>query len=351
MLILGLETSCDETGVALVEGKRGKVKIRTQAVASQIYLHAPYKGIVPEVAARDHIKKIIPLIKICFSRARLKLTQLDAVAVTTGPGLLVSLLIGVETARTLAYVFKKPIIPINHIEAHLYANFISPSASQKNLCPKFPLVCLVVSGGHTTLILMAKHGRYEILGQTLDDASGEAFDKVGNLLGLPYPGGPHISKIAAHGNPKAFNFPRAWLKDSYNFSFSGLKTAVLYTIKKLGPKRLKRNPQLIADLAASFQQAVIDVLVKKTIQAASHYPIKAVCLAGGVAANPKLRQTLRQACQTIKKEFFVPPPNLCTDNGAMVAASGYFHALRKDFTPWQKIRVSLQEVRTSRPQN
>ncbi len=340
MKILGIETSCDETSCAVIEGKpastrsnRGegkKIKILSNIISSQINLHKKYGGVVPEIAARAHIENIIPALKASLGEAKLGLKNIDAIAATCGPGLLVSLLIGVNTAKSLALALNKPIIPINHIEGHIYANFI-------NSTPKFPLLCLVVSGGHTSLILMKNHELYKILGQTLDDAAGEAFDKVGNLLELPYPGGPWISKAAHKGNPQKYNFPRAWLGESLNFSFSGLKTAVLYKTKKIG----KLTPKIKADLAASFQEAVVEVLVKKTIKAAKDNKVRSICLAGGVAANDLLRNRLKENTKDIKKEFYVPDKILCTDNAAMIACAGYFHALRKDFTPWHKINVDL----------
>jgi N6-L-threonylcarbamoyladenine synthase len=340
--ILGIETSCDETSCSVIEGQRNKIKILSNIVSSQINLHIPYGGVVPEVAARAHIENIIPTLKASLAKAKTELKNIDVFAVTCGPGLLVSLLTGVNTAKALAYVYKKPIISIHHIEAHIYANFVYTSSklkAQSLKLPRFPLLCLVVSGGHTNLILMKGHGVYKIIGQTLDDAAGEAFDKVGNLLDLPYPGGPSVSKTAQKGNPKAFNFPRAWLSNSLNFSFSGLKTAVLYKVKKLKTKNQKLKTKTVNDLAASFQEAVIEVLVEKTLKAARQYEVRFICLAGGVASNDELRKRLTNKLQATpyKLPFFVPPKNLCTDNAAMVATAGYFHALKKDFTPWQKI--------------
>ena len=355
MKILGIETSCDETSCAVIEGKGKKIKILSNIISSQINLHKKYGGVVPELAARVHIENIIPALKASLNEAKLGLKDIDAIAVTCGPGLLVSLLIGVNTAKSLAYALKKPIIPINHIEGHIYANFVSLNHKSQILNPKFPLLCLVVSGGHTSLILMKNHGFYKILGQTLDDAAGEAFDKVGNLLELPYPGGPWISKVAQKGNPQKYNFPRAWLGESLDFSFSGLKTAVLYEVRKLkienskcsvrlkisSPKANKLKIGTISDLAASFQEAVVEVLVEKTIKAAKDNKVTSICLSGGVAANDALRNRLKENTKDIKKEFYVPGKILCTDNAAMIACVGYSHALKKDFTHWQKVNVDL----------
>jgi N6-L-threonylcarbamoyladenine synthase len=338
--ILGIETSCDETSVAVIEGQNADVRILSNIISSQINLHAKYGGIVPEVAARAHIENIIPALRVSLYKAKTNLNKIDAIAVTCGPGLLVSLIIGTETAKTLAYVLKKPIIPINHIEGHIYANFVSinsKSQETKYKQPKFPLLCLVVSGGHTSLILMKDHGEYKILGQTLDDACGEAFDKVGKLLKLPYPGGPEVSKIARNGNPQKFNFPRAWLGQSLNFSFSGLKTSVLYKTKK----HKKINNKLKDNIAASFQEAAIEVLVKKTSQAAKDNKVSSICLSGGVASNDNLRMRLKKEAKKIGIPLYIPPKILCTDNAAMIACAGYFHALKKDFTPWQKVNANL----------
>jgi len=339
--ILGIETSCDETACALIEGKEKTIKILSNIVSSQIDLHASYGGVVPEIAARAHLENILPVLKLSLNKAKIGWKDIDAIAVTIGPGLLVSLLTGIETAKTLAYIFHKPIIPINHIEGHIYANFVATNHQSLITNCSFPLLCLVVSGGHTSLILMKNHGRYEILGETLDDAAGEAFDKVGNLLGLPYPGGPFLAKIAQKGDPQAFHLPRAWLGNSLDFSFSGLKTAVLYKIKQLKIGNSKLEIGAISDLAASCQQAIIDVLTEKTLEAARRYKTEAICLTGGVAANLELRKQLRKKCQKTKKALFVPPPNLCTDNAAMIACAGYYHFLKKDFSPWQKIKADL----------
>ena len=355
MLILGIETSCDETAASLLEIKGGRIKILSNIVSSQIKIHQKYGGIVPEKAARKHLEMILPVIKQALKKANKKIDSIDCIdciAVTVGPGLITSLLIGVETAKILAYVWQKPIISINHLEGHIYANWLSTTDNLKSKILNlksisFPFLCLIVSGGHTELILMKDYGKYRKIGQTRDDAAGEAFDKVAKLLNLGYPGGPIISRMAEKGNPKKFDLPRPMINSNdFDFSFSGLKTAVLYLTKKLksypglaprsGAGKLQAN-----DLCASFQQAVIDVLTKKTIQAAEKYKVKTILLGGGVAANKKLRE---QLAKMIKKEipdskFILPDPKFCTDNASMIACAGYFHAIKKDFTPWWKLRM------------
>ncbi len=314
MIILGIETSCDDTGIALVKKNTKGFKILSNIVSSQIKVHAAYGGIVPNLAAREHLKNIGPCLKQALKEA--KNPEIDLIAVTVGPGLIPSLLVGVNFAKALAYNWQKPIIGINHIKGHIYANWLDNSNSTLN----FPILCLIVSGGHTQLVLMKKHGQYKLLGETRDDAVGEAFDKVAKLLGLGYPGGPIISQKAEKGNPKKFNLPRPMInRQNLDFSFSGLKTAVLYEVKKQNPKKI--NNQYINDMAASFQQAAIDVLVYKTIKAAKEYKVKNVMLSGGVAANKELRKQMEL---TVKKElnhvnFQMPQIKLCTDNAAMIA--------------------------------
>ncbi len=317
--ILGIETSCDETAVAVVKDGR---EIISNIVASQAKIHEQYGGVFPEVASRQHILHIIPVLSDALAQARVELEQMAAVAVTYGPGLAGSLLVGVNVAKALALAKGLPLIPINHLEAHIYANWL-----QRDQEILFPLVCLIASGGHTNLVLMTGHGEYESLGQTLDDAAGEAFDKVARLLGLGYPGGPAIQELAEDGDPNAFDLPRAWLKGGYDFSFSGLKTAVLYLVQGYGtqerPKAWmdKDNGLLVADLAASFQMAVVEVLVEKTRLAAKEHSAREVLLAGGVAANRLLRQ---QMTEQVNVPVLCPPPELCTDNAACVAAVGWF---------------------------
>lgn len=317
--ILGIETSCDETAAAVVGDG---CEIVSNVVASQAKIHEQYGGVFPEVASRQHIIHIVPVLNDALAEAGLDLEQAGAVAVTYGPGLAGSLLVGVNVAKGLALAKGLPLIGINHLEAHVYANWL-----EREEQILFPLLCLIVSGGHTNLVLMTDHGEYRALGQTLDDAAGEAFDKVARLLGLGYPGGPAIERAAERGNPAAFDLPRAWLRGSYNFSFSGLKTAVLYLVRGYGaqekPDASKEpNPDLpVVDLAASFQAAVVDVLVEKTRLGAEECNVRQVLLAGGVAANTMLRQ---QMAQQIGVPVLCPPPHLCTDNAACVAAVGWF---------------------------
>ena len=307
--ILGIETSCDETAAAVVEDGR---RILSNVVASQIEIHRRYGGVFPEVASRQHVLSILPVIEEAM--AGLDWDELDAIAVTYGPGLAGSLLVGVNAAKGLALGRGLPLLGINHIEAHIYANWLTGNEIA------FPALCLVVSGGHTELILMSDHGQYRRLGGTIDDAAGEAFDKVGRLLGLEYPGGPAIERTAQYGDPTAFKLPRAWLGDSYNFSFSGLKTAVLRIVKKYESQgKLQRLP--LADLAASFQAAVVDVLVEKARRAAQECGARQILLAGGVAANKTLR---REMAQRSALPVLCPPIPLCTDNAAMVASAAYF---------------------------
>lgn len=307
--ILGIETSCDETSAAVVEN--GTV-ILSNVIASQTDLHAQYGGVFPEVASRKHIEVIHAVIQQAMNEAHLGLDDIDCIAVTYGPGLVGSLLVGVNAAKGLAVGRAKPLVGINHIEGHIYSLWLTPDAPEI----EFPILTLVVSGGHTELYLMTDHGRYHHLGGTLDDAAGEAFDKVGRLFGLPFPGGPAIDKAATNGNPSAFKFPRAVQEDGYNFSFSGLKTAVMRQIKPYDKTQLPIN-----DLAASFQAAVVEVLVAKTQKAAEAYGVTAVHMAGGVSANRSLRQAMSQQL-SIPVRY--PPPLLCTDNAAMIGAAAYW---------------------------
>jgi N6-L-threonylcarbamoyladenine synthase len=341
--ILGIETSCDETAAAVVEDGH---RILSNVVASQIDLHRQYGGVFPEVASRQHVLTIMPVIRQAMAEAELDWDDLDAIAVTYGPGLPGSLLVGVNTAKGLAYGRGLPLIGINHIEGHIYANWLMVDDSAQEVA--FPLLALVVSGGHTELILMTDHGQYRRLGHTLDDAAGEAFDKVGRLLGLEFPGGPAIERAAQEGNPLAFKLPRAWLKGTYNFSFSGLKTAVLRIIQKYevrvssadsarnrriavsqAPSVIRQLP--VAELAASFQASVIDVLVEKTRMAAEKHQVNLIVLAGGVAANRLLRQ---QMAERSSLPVLYPPPALCTDNAAMIACAGYFRYRAGHHSGW-----------------
>ncbi len=338
-LILGIETSCDETAAAVVA--EGRV-IRSNVVASQVDIHARYGGVFPEVASRQHILAVLPVIEEAMAKAGASWDDLSAVAVTYGPGLAGSLLVGVNTAKGLAWGRGLPLVGINHIEAHIYGNWLVEGPS-----PKFPSVCLIVSGGHTELILMRGHGQYSRLGGTLDDAAGEAFDKVGRMMGLSYPGGPAIQQAASVGSPAAFKLPRAWLPGTHDFSFSGLKTAVLRIVQKYQVKtdtRPTTKPRLIssqtppvmrvlptANLAASFQHAVVEVLVEKTCRAAEELEAKSVSLAGGVAANELLRAQMSERSPV---PVHCPPLELCTDNAAMVASTGFFRFSQGERAGW-----------------
>jgi N6-L-threonylcarbamoyladenine synthase len=324
--ILAIETSCDETaGAVIVEGRR----ILSNVVASQAELHAEYGGVFPEMASRAHVKAIVPVIEQSMQEAHLGFNDLDAVAVTYGPGLAGSLMVGVNAAKGLAFGRGLPLIGVNHLEAHIYAHWLEvegEGAARGNFT--FPVLSLLVSGGHTELILMRDHGDYEYLGGTLDDAAGEAFDKVGRLLGLSYPGGPEIERVAQNGRPQAFDFPRAWLDETYDFSFSGLKTAVLREVQKYSDPPRGR---LLADLAASFQGAVVDVLATKASRAADEFGVTAVLLSGGVTANQNLRET---TVRRVDVPVYYPPIFLCTDNAAMVGACAHRHFVAGERAGW-----------------
>ena len=330
MIILGIETSCDETAASVVRGTGEKIEVLSNVVSSQIEIHKKYGGVVPEVAAREHVLNMLPVVNEAIKGIK----KIDAIAVTVGPGLITSLLVGVETAKILAYAWKKPVVALNHIEGHIYANFI---ANQ----PKFPALILTVSGGHTMLILMTGHGKYKVLGETRDDAAGEAFDKAAQLLGLGYPGGPAVaacaSKLKVESKKLKVKLPRPMLNSGdFDFSFSGLKTALLYEIQK--DKNWKKK---ISEYAYEFEQAVADVLVSKTVKAAKKYGVKNIMLSGGVAANIVLRNQLDNAVKNklTGAKLIIPEFKYCTDNAAMIAVAGYFRAKRKKFTPWQKLRV------------
>jgi N6-L-threonylcarbamoyladenine synthase len=323
-LILAVESSCDETGIAVVEDGRS---ILANVVASQVAMHAASGGIVPEVAARAHLRWIVPVLDEAWEAAGVSWDDIGAVAVTEGPGLAGSLLVGINFAKTLAYVHGKPLVPVNHLEGHLYAAWLADDAREVAE-PLFPLVALIVSGGHTFLVEMRDHLQYRLLGETVDDAAGEAFDKVGRLLGLPYPGGPEIMKAAAGATRHDVVFPRAWLGDSFDFSFSGLKTAARRTIAQetdgegtsIGEGTL--GADRVAELSEGFQESVVDVLVTKTLRAARATGARSVVLGGGVAANRVLRDRLAAATANAGIPLVVPRPSLCTDNGAMIGAAG-----------------------------
>ncbi len=329
-LILGIETSCDETAAAVVEDGR---KILSNVVASQVALHAQYGGVFPEIASREHVLKIITVIQDALRQASATLDDLDAMAVTYGPGLAGSLLVGVNTAKAIAFARGIPLIGVNHLEGHLYSNWLDGSEEKE-----FPLVALIVSGGHSEIVLMRGEGDYELLGHTLDDAAGEAFDKVARLLGLSYPGGPAIQQAAEQGNANAFKLPRAWLRGTYDFSFSGLKTAVLHLVQSFDGK--KRVP--VADIAASFQAAVADVLTEKTRQAAEEFHAKHILLAGGVSANAQLRRTMLARAPV---PVSIPPIKLCVDNGAMIAAAAFRHFQRGETSGWDLDVVPSLKIR------
>ncbi len=336
MKILGIETSCDETAAAVVEDG---TRLLSNVIASQIDIHAQYGGVVPEIAARSHIEVINPVINQALAEAKLTWNDIDAIAVTYGPGLIGSLLIGTLTARTLALTKNKPLYPIHHIEAHVYANFVV-EANDKNLTlpnkpPAFPILALIISGGHTQLVIFNNHGDFKIIGRTQDDAVGEAFDKVAKIIGLPYPGGPSVSKAALDGNPKKYQLPIPKLSNPYDFSFSGLKTAVLRAVQhEVGVDITFPSSQLAPllsdaerqDFAASFQSTAINILVKTTKAAFVKYQPKSVVIAGGVAANQLLR---RELTNNLPIEIEYAPIGLCTDNGAMIAALGYYKSLIK----------------------
>jgi N6-L-threonylcarbamoyladenine synthase len=331
--LLGIESSCDETSAAVIENGRG---LLSNVVASQIDLHAKYGGVFPEVASRQHIRTIYAIVDQALQQAHMTLSDMDAIAVTRGPGLAGSLVVGMNTAKGLALASGLPLIGVNHLEGHIYSSWIYPHDVPKPPPPpQFPLLALLVSGGHTELNLITDHLVYKRLGATLDDAAGEAFDKVARLLGLAYPGGPSVQKAAAEGNPQAFSFPRARLEGSWDFSFSGLKTAVLRVVRKFEEKG---QPLPVADLAASFQAAVVDVLLTKTVKAAQTFKVKEILVAGGVSANKPLREAF-----LAQKEFPVqiPPLYLCTDNAAMIASAGYFR-----FTKGQRDPLDLDVMPT-----
>lgn len=368
--ILGIETSCDETAAAVLTNTQGRIQILSNVVGSSALMHEKYGGVIPEQAAREQLKSIIPVIKEAFNEAKLEPKDIDAIALTQGPGLIGSLLVGVETAKTLSLVWNKPLIPVNHLLGHLYANWIDTSLSDIeyrtsenqtdtrltiNDKPKFPCLGLLVSGGHSDIVLFTDHQSYTYLGGTRDDAAGECFDKCARLIGFPYPGGPKISKLAQQGNPKAFNLPRPLASsDDLDFSFSGLKTAFSnlvaehFEVSQLEPDKAaiywkhivldKDNPtgqeKLLADLCASIEQAIIDSLIKKTIKSAQIHKVEQIIVAGGVAANQKLINDLRSALndQQLPITLHVPPPILCTDNAAMIAARAFFEKETTDFS-------------------
>lgn len=360
-LLLAVETSCDETGIAVVEDGRF---IRSNVVASQVALHAPAGGIVPELAARAHLRWIVPVLDTALEEAGTDLESVEAIAVTVGPGLAGSLLVGINFAKALAWALDRPLVPVNHLEGHIYAAWLEDPTEPGRPTPVFPVLALVVSGGHTFLAEMPDHLTYRLLGQTVDDAAGEAFDKVGRLLGLPYPGGPAIERVAATARLRTRRFPRAWLPGTYDFSFSGLKTAVLRAVRAAtseargeatepveriaartgaptpSSSRVEEgraddglevegrsaagglDPATVAELAHAFQESVVDVLATKTLQAAREIGAASIVVGGGVAANRALRERLAAGARELGIPLVIPRPSLCTDNGAMIGAAG-----------------------------
>ena len=313
MNILAIESSCDETAAAVVQDGR---KVLSNIISSQIEIHKLYGGVVPEIASRKHIEKVIQVVDEALKEASLTMNEIDAVAVTYGPGLVGALLVGVSAAKSIAFAHNKPLIGVHHIEGHISANYIE----NEELEP--PFLCLVVSGGHTNLVIVKDYGEYEVLGKTRDDAAGEAFDKVARAIGLGYPGGPKIQKISEEGNKDAIAFPRAKVADNpFDFSFSGLKSSVLNYINSCEMKGEEINK---ADIAASFQEAVVDVLVSHTIEGAKQLGFKKIAMAGGVASNTVLREEMKEACERRGFKFYHPSPILCTDNAAMIGAAAYY---------------------------
>lgn len=315
--ILAIETSCDETAASVVRNGR---EVLSNIISSQIEIHKIYGGVVPEIASRRHIEKINQVIEEALKEANVTLDDIDAIGVTYGPGLVGALLVGVATAKAISFAANKPLIGVHHIEGHVSANYIE----NKELEP--PFLCLIVSGGHTHLVLVKDYGEYEVIGKTRDDAAGEAYDKVARAIGLGYPGGPKIDKLAKEGNSRAIVFPRAHIEGApYDFSFSGLKSAVLNYLNSCEMKHEDINR---ADVAASFQEAVVDVLVSKTIQAAKDYNMKKVAIAGGVAANSALQKAIKEACIEHGFEYYHPSPVFCTDNAAMIGCAAYYEYIK-----------------------
>ncbi len=315
MLILGIESSCDDTAAAVLEN----TQLRSNVLSSQDTIHNTFGGVVPELASRQHLQAICPIVQLALEKAGVTLEEIDLIAATRGPGLIGSLLVGFSYAKTLAYTLKIPLVGVDHMAGHILSIFL-----EKNQ-PEFPYIALIVSGGTTSLFLVKNHQDHKLLGRTRDDAAGEAFDKVAKLLGLPYPGGPHVSLKASEGDSKYIQFPRAWLADnSLDFSFSGLKTAVL---NHCNQQKQKESMVQINNVCASFQEAVVDVLVEKTLNAASRYNIDTIVIGGGVSSNKRLRHVFEKRCTVNNLLFYAPEPVFCTDNAAMIALAGY-HAFK-----------------------
>lgn len=336
MYILGIETSCDETAAAVVEDGA----VRSNVISSQ-YVHSKYGGVVPELASRAHQRMIIEVVEEALATAAIGKHQLGAIAATQGPGLVGALLVGLNFAKAMAYGLGVPYVAINHIEGHLYSNFLAEEQ------PRYPFLSLIVSGGHTMLVYVAEPLRHALLGQTRDDAAGEAFDKVAKMLGLGYPGGPKIDKLAAQGDPQAIRFPRSFLEEgTFDFSFSGIKTSVLYYLKKRGwlDNVSDVSPDELADICSSFQEAIVDVLVEKTLQAADRMKVADVTLAGGVSANSRLRARMKEACATRALRLFYPTLEYCMDNGAMIAYVGWLKVQRGLSSPFDLPAVANLEL-------
>lgn len=326
MLILGIDTSCDDTAASVVGNG---TKILSNVVSNQDEIHKKYGGIVPELASRRHIEMILPVVDEAMNKACARFKDISAIAVCHGPGLIGSLLVGVSFAKSLSYVHNIPLIAVNHLEGHIFSCFLS----EKSSIPEFPFLALIVSGGHTSLVRVDGFAQYKELGRTRDDAAGEAFDKVAKLLGLGYPGGAIIERLAQDGDPYAIDFPRAYLSGMFDFSFSGLKTAVKLKAQKSEVRSQMGglNSKLINDIAASFQSAVVDVLVEKSIEAAKKETLKRIVLSGGVSANSALRKKIKEKAEEENIDVYSPPPYLCTDNAAMIACAGFYHLKNKKF--------------------
>ena len=339
MTILGIETSCDETAVSVLDiNGSSDIVVRANIVSSQVKLHAEFGGVVPNLAAREHTKNISHVFETALKTAGITdfKKEIDLIAVTHGPGLGPALLVGIAFAKTIAMTHEKPLIGVNHMRGHMYSNWLNQDFKATNIT--FPILHLVVSGGHTELVLMNDYEKFELVGETMDDAVGEAFDKVARLLGVGYPGGPAISKLAEQGNASRFPLPRPMLHSkNFNFSFSGLKTAVLYLVRDLKEKGVEIDEQVKADISASFQEACVDVLVQKTIQASKERGVSAIMLSGGVSANTRLRNDLRTATEQVGLIFSCPPLIYTTDNAVMITVAGYFAHQNNAPTDWQSV--------------